>query len=229
MAKQGYKIQDSIKGQTEDSVGRGWRRLVRARDYAHAHDPATNQHAKLYFDRIDLAENFDFDRVRLVAHYRWGYRAKDTVDFYTCSDFCSVLQKQIGYAHTDTVERAKQHLNTLGIKSQSTLARQITCHVCRRVVKKDGTVDDTNRIEFRNPNQIMENVPKRPFVPWHEKSAKAKAETLARWGLTEDPFTKTPVPYVAPKPVMFEITEDEYKELKDLRALRDAMKNVLDN
>jgi hypothetical protein len=239
MKNNDYKIQDSIRGNGPDSVSRGWRRWVRARDYAFAFESnrATNQHVKMYFDRIDLADNFHFDEVKLYAHGRTTYNYKTreygkAIDFYTCSDFCEVLQKQIGFAHTDSVDTALRLLENNDTVSPSTLTRKVTCHVCRRVVKKDGTVDETNRIRFRDPSQKMVDVPKRTHIPFGKKTPKAQAEAIARWGLLVEETMQqwnldAPAPAVSVPPSDVTITAEEHKELLELRAMRDAMKKVL--
>lgn len=195
MKNNDYKIQDSIRGASKDGVSRGWRRWVRARDYAFAFqsNAETNQHVRQYFARIDLADNFDFDTVKLRQYGRHSYdfqtRTYKTVpDFYTCSDWCAVLEAQIGFNVVDSEDTARRLLEQHDTISPSALSRKVTCHVCRRVVKKDGTTDITNRIRFRDPSQKMENVTKRTYVPFGMKTPEEQARAIKSWGL---PVEKT--------------------------------------
>jgi hypothetical protein len=146
-------------------VSRGWRRWVRARDAAFA-KPHT-VHGRLYFARLRLVENLDWDTVVLYRATRYGSGyTKDATDYWTCSEVCfglqTTLNANLGFGDETVLRRTIERRWTVAQKlSHEFLNRSITCHVCRRKVNKDGTVDNTYRIDFRDPNQEIKDVPKR--------------------------------------------------------------------
>lgn len=157
-------LQPSLDNGNPDSLARGWRRWVRARDAAY--DKPHTAHAMLYFRRRALAASHSYLAVSLRRVTRWG----DVTDYFLCSDYCAALQSQL-YSGTLGSTRL---LNDFKPIPSSTLSRTIACHVCRRKVKKTGETDDSLRINFYDPAQVITDVPRR--TTWQERQARGPAK-----------------------------------------------------
>lgn len=122
-------------------VGPGWRRWVRARDAAYA---GNTRSAKLFFERRSVASGFGSLEHVYVRSWK---TYQHTV--YTCSEFCYLMHAQL--CNIDIGEA----LHDMDSNRSEPLARKITCFVCRREVRKDGSVDETKRIDFWDPEQEL--------------------------------------------------------------------------
>lgn len=143
-----------------------WERAINA-----ARRSPDTYHGKLYRGRFEFADQVGHDDVTLRAWMQRDWSAKtDKVDFYTCSAFCAAMQSHLSAVHlTNHIVHFKnafvQDVYVPSIWKDATyrwshpsalfkavrpheLTRRVRCHVCRRVVKKDGTTDDSNRINF---------------------------------------------------------------------------------
>lgn len=173
---------------TPENVAPGWRRVVRARDAAYAR-PKT--HGKQYFERLELAEWFNSKDINPRASLNhWSQK----VEFYVCSDFCAVFQYQVGHSPTQTYDDAQRSLEGgrnryVAFPLAPNRTRKFTCFVCRRIVFKDNTFDDTYRINFRDPNQ--------PLIVPPKAAPKAKPETSVQpWhGVKREDFGIIPPSY----------------------------------
>jgi hypothetical protein len=170
----------------EDSIGRGYKRWLRARDAA-SERPNT-KHAALFRARLSLARYYSQNIYVRVGDRNWNH----SVTFRTCSDFCAVLQWSIG---RDELRMDVANSLLAGTPQDTTMQRSFRCFVCNRKVNKDLTFDDTNRVDFDTPFVYPPSL-----IEAREKQAAERDAHKKVWTESRPKFVLTPERFDALNP-----------------------------
>lgn len=129
---------------------RGWRRFRRGVNTVRSNP--THAGAKIWRRRIESAQPFDAEEVKL-RRFQDGTRYVDdsggsggwynyhTVPQYRylCSDFCATVASEfVAFKQVEVI-------------TTRDISRTVTCFACGRVVRPDGTTDDSQRVDFTIP------------------------------------------------------------------------------